>query len=89
MFFGVFKGGGLKKGSLITLTVLLVVVAGTVSAVRPLVSSAATLDTCGYNPLASPSPGGGTVIFDENTVTRAIAFYGIGLARARRRVHER
>jgi hypothetical protein len=37
-------------------------------------------DTCGYNPLAAPKPGGGTVIFDENSVTRAAQFYGTGLA---------
>src|SRR5262249_6087884 len=29
---------------------------------------------------AAPAPGGGTVIFDENTVTRAIQFYGVGLS---------
>src|SRR5512140_3848069 len=69
----------LGKGSLLALTVLLVVVAGTVSAVRPLDVSAASLDTCGYNPLAAPAPGGGTVIFNENTVTRAIQFYGVGM----------
>ena len=67
------------KGSFIGLTLLLVVVAGTVSAVRPLSSFAASTDTCGYNPAAAPAPGGGTVVFNENTVTRAIAFYGAGL----------
>ena len=67
------------KGSLIALTLLLVVLAGTVGAVRPLNVFAASTDTCGYNPLAAPAPGGGTVIFDENTVTRAIQFYGVGL----------
>jgi hypothetical protein len=35
-------------------------------------------DTCGYNPSAAPKPGGGTVVFDENSVTRAIAFYASG-----------
>src|SRR5579863_10294063 len=68
------------KGSIIALTVLLVVVAGTVSAVRPLSGFAASTDTCGYNPAAAPSPNGGTVVFDENTVTRAIAFFGVGLS---------
>src|SRR5213593_4587535 len=68
------------KGSLVALTLLLVVVAGTVSAVRPLNVFAASLDTCGYDPLAAPSPNGGTVVFNENTVTRAIAFYGVGLS---------
>ena len=68
------------KGSFIALTVLLVVLAGTVSAVRPLnVLAAVAADTCGYNPAAAPAPGGGTVVFNENTVTRAIAFYGVGL----------
>ena len=71
----------LGKGSLIGLTFLLVVAAGTLtSAVRPLSGFAASTDTCGYNPLAAPAPGGGTVVFDENTVTRAIAFYGVGLS---------
>src|SRR5689334_4137394 len=43
-------------------------------------SAATTLDSCGYNPQAAPKPGGGTVIFDENTVTRTIAVYGQGAA---------
>ena len=79
MFFGVFNSG-LKKGSLITLTLLLVVAAATVSAVRPHDVFAASTDTCGYDPNAAPAPGGGTVVFDENTITRAIAFYGSGLS---------
>lgn len=71
----------LGKGSLVALTFVLVVIAGTLtSAVRPLSGYAASLDTCGYNPQAAPAPGGGTVIFDENTVTRAIQFYGVGLS---------
>ncbi|HUZ16460.1 MAG TPA: hypothetical protein VMU72_09835, partial [Gaiellaceae bacterium] len=61
------------------LALLLVVVAGTASAVRPLNVFASSTDTCGYNPAAAPSPNGGTVIFDENTVTRAIDFFGVGL----------
>ena len=69
------------KGSFIALTVLLVVVAGTVSAVRPLnVLASVAADTCGYDPAASPAPGGGTVVFNENTITRAIEFYGVGLS---------
>jgi uncharacterized repeat protein (TIGR01451 family) len=70
------------KGSLIALTLLLVLVAATVSAVRPSngFAAAAVTDTCGYDPSAAPSPAGGTVIFNENTVTRAIAFYGVGLS---------
>src|ERR1700740_2011630 len=79
MFFGVFQRR-LGKGSLLTLTVLLVALAGTVSAVRPLNVFAARVDTCGYDPTAAPAPGGGTVVFNENTVTRAVKFYGIGLA---------
>jgi len=69
------------KGSLIALTFVLVVAAATLtSAVRPLNGfAAASTDTCGYNPTAAPSPNGGTVVFDENSVTRAIAFYGVGL----------
>jgi uncharacterized repeat protein (TIGR01451 family) len=68
------------KGTLFALALLLVIAAaGTVSAAHPVSSLAASLDTCGYNPAAAPSPGGGTVVFDENTVTRAIAFYGSGL----------
>jgi uncharacterized repeat protein (TIGR01451 family) len=41
-------------------------------------TTTSNLDTCSYNPTAAPKPGGGTVIFDENTVTRAAAFYGTG-----------
>jgi hypothetical protein len=47
-------------------------------------------DTCGYHPGAAPNPyfgvsgasssGLATITFDENSVTRAIAFYGIGLS---------
>ncbi len=81
MFRSVFQRK-FGKGSLVGLTLLLVVVAGTVSAVRPLniFAAPASTDTCGYNPNAAPSPNGGTVVFDENTVTRAIAFYGVGLS---------
>src|SRR3954452_2971827 len=69
------------KGSLFALALLLVVVvAGTVSAAHPEKGFAATTDTCGYNPAAAPAPGGGTVVFNENTITRAIAFYGVGLS---------
>ena len=69
----------LGKSSLIALTLLLVVIAGTASAVHPLSVFASSTDTCGYNPSAAPAPGGGTVVFDENTVTRAIGFFGVGL----------
>jgi uncharacterized repeat protein (TIGR01451 family) len=69
----------LGKGLFLGLTLLLVVLAGTASAVRPHNALAVSTDTCGYNPLAAPAPGGGTVIFDENSVTRAIAYYPIGL----------
>src|SRR5436305_8966632 len=79
MVFGVFQSR-FKKSSLVVLTLLLVVIAGTVSAVRPLDVFAASLDTCGYDPSASPSPGGGTVVFNENTVTRAVGFFGVGLS---------
>jgi uncharacterized repeat protein (TIGR01451 family) len=84
MFSGVFKSK-IRKVSLLALTLaLLVAVAGTVGAIRPLnvFAAAASTDTCGYNPAASPAPTppGGTVVFDENTVTRAIQFYGSGLS---------
>ena len=69
--FRVFKRR-FGNASFIALTALLVVVAGTVSAARPLNGFAASTDTCGYNPSAAPSPTGGTVVFNENTVTRAI-----------------
>ena len=67
------------KGSLIAFALLLIVVAATVGAVRPGNAFAAAVDTCGYNPAAAPAPGGGTVVFNENEITRAIAFYGAGL----------
>jgi uncharacterized repeat protein (TIGR01451 family) len=40
-------------------------------------SRAAAVDTCGYDPTNAPNPvpGGPPVTFDENTVTRAIAYY--------------
>ena len=72
----------LGKGSLFALTLLLAGrcsghcergTAGSTSS-RPALTPAATTR------LAAPAPGGGTVIFDENTVTRAIAFYGVGLS---------
>jgi uncharacterized repeat protein (TIGR01451 family) len=69
------------KSSFIGLTLLLAIIAGTAGAVRPATGFAAVAtDTCGYNPAAAPAPGGGTVVFDENSVTRAIAFYGTGLS---------
>jgi uncharacterized repeat protein (TIGR01451 family) len=37
-------------------------------------------DTCGYNPDSAPKPGGGTVEFNENTITRAVVFNGVGLS---------
>jgi uncharacterized repeat protein (TIGR01451 family) len=43
-------------------------------------ATATRTDTCGYNPDAAPKPGGGTVQFDENTVTRAVWFYGASLS---------
>ena len=71
----------LGNGPFVALTLLLVVAAISVtSAARPVDVFAASTDTCGYNPLAAPAPGGGTVIFNENTITRAIAFYGVGLS---------
>jgi uncharacterized repeat protein (TIGR01451 family) len=43
-------------------------------------AAATSTDTCGYVPNAAPKPGGGTVQFNENTITRAIWFYGAGLS---------
>ena len=71
----------LGKGSLVGLALLVAIAAALLtSAVRPLDVFAASTDTCGYNPSAAPAPGGGTVVFDENTVTRAIGFFGTGLS---------
>jgi uncharacterized repeat protein (TIGR01451 family) len=42
--------------------------------------AASRTDTCGYNPDSAPKPGGGTVQFNENTITRAVAFNGVGLS---------
>ena len=81
--FGLVSQRRFGKGSLIAITVLLVVAAGTLtSAVRPLNVFAASVDTCGYNPGAAPSPNGGTAVFNENTVTRAIGFYRVWSERA-------
>lgn len=56
------------------------IAAGTATS-RPQVAKAGTsTDTCGYDPTAAPKPGGGTVQFNENTITRAIWFYGVGLS---------
>jgi uncharacterized repeat protein (TIGR01451 family) len=75
MFRTVFRRR-LGKASLIALTLL--VTAGTATAVAAACWTPSK-DTCGSDPNAAPAPGGGTVVFNENTVTRAIAFYGIGL----------
>jgi uncharacterized repeat protein (TIGR01451 family) len=54
---------------------------GAVTSSSQVAKAAATrTDTCGYNPDAAPKPGGGTVQFDENTITRGIAFYGASLS---------
>ena len=77
---GVFKRR-FGTGSMIALTFVLVIAAATLtSAIRPLDVFATSTDTCGYNPNSAPAPNGGTVVFNENTVTRAISFYGIGLS---------
>src|SRR4051794_29709226 len=69
------RGRRFLTAAILTMVVIcLGVVAGSV-----VVAKAATaLDTCGYNPAAAPKPGGGTVVFDENSVTRAIGVYGVG-----------
>jgi uncharacterized repeat protein (TIGR01451 family) len=74
----------LTRAAFITTAVLAAVLSalavGAVSS-RPQVAAAATrIDTCGYDPNAAPKPGGGTVQFNENTVTRAAWFYGVGLS---------
>jgi hypothetical protein len=73
----------LAAAALLALTVAAALAATTATgAINPLsvVTPATTssTDTCGYNPAGAPKPGGGTVQFDENTVTRAISFYGTG-----------
>ncbi len=71
----------LASVALITMTATVALVATTATgAINPLgQTTQSSTDTCGYNPQSAPKPGGGTVVFDENTVTRAIAFYGVGL----------
>jgi uncharacterized repeat protein (TIGR01451 family) len=70
------------KAALISTMMLVAVVAaiaaGTATS-RMQVAQAASTDTCGYNPAAAPKPGGSTVVFNENTITRTVWFYGAGL----------
>src|SRR5579862_7102405 len=72
----------LARAALVSTAVLAAVAAalaaGAVSSRSQVAAAATALDTCGYNPLAAPKPGGGTVQFNENTITRAIYFYGVG-----------
>lgn len=58
-----------------------VATAGTATS-RLQVAEAATksTDTCGYDPNAAPKPGGGTVMFNENGIARAVFFYGSALS---------
>jgi uncharacterized repeat protein (TIGR01451 family) len=78
-------GRKLGKAALITTSVLAALAATIVAGALTSRSQAAEAaistrtDTCGYNPDAAPKPGGGTVQFDENTVTRTLWFYGVGL----------
>lgn len=71
------------RAALATTAVLAALAAATATAAatsRSHVARVATrTDTCGYNPDSAPKPGGGTVQFDENTITRAVWFYGPGL----------
>jgi uncharacterized repeat protein (TIGR01451 family) len=72
-----------KRAALIStavLAALAVAIAAATATSRPQVAAAATSDTCGYDPTAAPKPGGGTVQFNENTITRSIWFYGTGLS---------
>src|SRR5436190_11781527 len=73
------RGRRFLTAAILTMVVIcLGVVAGSVVVAKA--ATGANPDTCGYNPAAAPKPGGGTVVFNENTVTRAIQFYGIGLS---------
>ncbi len=67
----------LATAALITVTVLAGLTATTAAAWN---QPPPSTDTCGYNPTSAPKPGGGTVAFTENTVTRAVGFYGVGLS---------
>lgn len=74
----------LSRAALISTVVLAALAAtlatGVVSSKSQVAEAATRTDTCGYSPNAAPKPGGGTVQFVENTVTRAISFYGAGLS---------
>ena len=74
----------LVRAALISTAVLAALAAsmaiGAVTSRSQVAEAATRTDTCGYNPDAAPKPGGGTVQFDENTITRAIWFYGVGLS---------
>jgi uncharacterized repeat protein (TIGR01451 family) len=74
----------LGRAALISTAVLAAVAAalaaGAVDSRSQVAAAATAPDTCGYNPDAAPKPGGGTVQFNENTITRAIWFYGVGLS---------
>ena len=82
------SGRKLVTAALIGITLLAALAASTATgAINPLhvVNSTTTTtttstDTCGYDPTAAPNPKPppSTVPFTENTVTRAIAFYGVG-----------
>jgi uncharacterized repeat protein (TIGR01451 family) len=74
----------LVRAALISTAVLAALAAtmaiGAVTSRSQVAEAATRTDTCGYNPDAAPKPGGGTVQFDENTITRTIWFYGVGLS---------
>lgn len=74
-----------SRAALISTAALAVVAvaigAGTATSGARVAEAAATsTDTCGYDPNVAPKPGGGTVQFNENTITRSIWFYGVGLS---------
>jgi uncharacterized repeat protein (TIGR01451 family) len=73
----------LARGALVTAAMLAALAAATATGAltsgSQVAKAATRTDTCGYNPDAAPKPGGGTVQFDENTVTRTLWFYGLGL----------
>lgn len=74
----------LARAVLVTTAVLAALAAtlaaGAVTSSSPVAKAGTRIDTCGYNPDAAPKPGGGSVQFTENTVTRTVWFYGVGLS---------
>jgi uncharacterized repeat protein (TIGR01451 family) len=76
------KPAGTALISTAALVALVAAIAAVTATSRPQAAQAAAkaTDTCGYDPSAAPKPGGGTVEFNENTITRAVFFYGSDLS---------